>query len=219
MADLIVCPSAHVRDSVIEAGCAPVKVKIVPFGIDLDYYGPGPGRPPSPFRVLFAGQVSQRKGVGTLLEAWKAANLSKAELIIAGSLPNNFDWKPHLSPNVRLIGRVSRSELRDLYQTCHCLAFPTMLEGQANVVLESMACGCCVVTTPASGVGEWMKSGENGFMLQPQDVEAWTATLKQLAADPAKAEKLGKAGVETAQNFSLKSYGDRLMKELDELLK
>ena len=219
LADLIVCPSAHVRDSVIETGCAAVKAKIVPFGIDLDYFGPGPGLPPSPLRVLFAGHATQRKGLGYLLEAWKAAALSGAELTIAGSLPAGFDWRPHLSPNVRLAGHRTRSELRDLYQTCHILAFPTMLEGQANVVLEAMACGCCVVTTPASGVGDWLKNGENGILLQPQNVEAWAETLRRLASDPAETERLGRAGVDTAQNFSLKSYGERLMRVLDELLK
>ena len=219
LADLIVCPSAHVRDSVIEAGCAPIKATIVPSGIDLDYFSPGPGPASSSFRVLFAGHVSQRKGVGTLLEAWKAAALSNAELIIAGSLPAGFDWRPHLSPNVRLAGHQTRSELRDLYQTCHCLAFPTMIEGLANVVLEAMACGCCVVTTPASGVGDWLKNGENGILLHPQNIEAWAETLRRLAADPSVAERLGRAGVRTAQNFSLKSYGERLMRVLDELLK
>jgi glycosyltransferase involved in cell wall biosynthesis len=219
LADLIVCPSAHVRDSVILSGCAPVKVKVVPFGIDLDYFSPGPGVAPKPFRVLFAGQVSQRKGVGYLLEAWKAAALPQAELIIAGSLPGGFNWRPHLSGNVRLVGRLSRSELRDLYQTCHCLAFPTLLEGQANVVLEAMACGCCVITTPASGVGDWLKNGENGILLQPQNIEAWAETLRCFAANPDEATQLGKAGVATAQQFSLKSYGERLMVVLNDLLK
>lgn len=219
LADMILCPSPHVRDSVIEAGCAAVRAKVVPFGIDLEYFAPGPGRAPSPFQVLFAGQVSQRKGVGYLLEAWKAAGLKNAELIVAGSLPGGFDWRPYLSPNVRLIGRVSRYELRDLYHTSHVLAFPTMLEGQANVVLEALACGCCVVTTAASGVGEWLKNGENGILLQPQNIEGWAETFRRLAADPAEAERLGSAGAEVARNFSLKNYGDRLMASLQELLK
>jgi glycosyltransferase involved in cell wall biosynthesis len=219
LADMILCPSPHVRDSVIEAGCAAMRVKVVPFGIDLDYFSPGPGRLPKPFRVLFAGQVGQRKGVGYLFEAWKAAGLKDAELIVAGALPKGFDWKPHLSPNIRLVGRLSRSELRDLYQTCHVFAFPTMLEGQANVVLEALACGCCVVTTAASGVGEWLKHGENGILLQPQNIEGWAETLRRLAGDPAEAERLGIAGAQVAQNFSLKNYGDRLMGALQELLK
>jgi len=219
LADLIVCPSAHVRDSVIEAGCVPVKAKIVPFGIDLDYFGPGPGPAPSPFRVLFAGQASQRKGLGYLLEAWKLAALPDAELIVAGAQPSGFDWRPHLGANVRMLGRQTRSEMRDLYQTCHVLAFPTLLEGQANVVLEAMACGCCVVTTAASGIGEWIKTGESGILLQPQNVEAWAETLKRLASNPEEAARLGEGGYEASKNFSLKSYGDRLMAALDEFLK
>ena len=218
LADLIICPSTQVRDSVIEAGCAPAKAKIVPFGIDLNYFTPGRKIAQAPFRVLFAGAVTQRKGIGYLLEAWRATGLRDAELLIAGDLPSGFDWKPHLPAGASLLGRVSREALRDLYQTCHCFVFPTMLEGQANVVLEAMACGCCVVTTPDSGIGDRLRNGENGLILQPTHVERWAETLESLSKDRKGVEKMGAAAAESARDFSLKIYGERLMDALKEFL-
>lgn len=216
-ADLILCASEEVRASVIEAGAELSRVKVLPYGIDLDAFKPGPPRSQNPFRVIFVGNLTQAKGVGYLLEAWKRADLRDAELILAGGAVGGFDWSPWMISSARQIGRVSRSELIALLQQSHVFALPTSLEGQANAVLEAMACGCCVVTTRASGAGERIQHEGNALLLEPDDLEGWVETFRRLASDRTLTERLGQRGSETARDFSIERYGERVLEALQSL--
>ncbi|MBV9463664.1 MAG: glycosyltransferase family 4 protein [Verrucomicrobiae bacterium] len=216
LADRILCPSSAVRDSLILAGAESEKIRLVPFGVDTAYFSPPPERR-GPVRFIFAGQLSERKGLGELLEAWKLADLADAELLLGGDAPGGFDWAPHIPKGARALGRLSRDRLREAYRACHCLVLPTWVEGQANVALEAMACGCAVLATDGAGLDGWLRHEETGMRLSPGEPQVWAEALRSAASDPARVRRWGQEAAAQAAEFSLEAYGRRLLAAVEDL--
>jgi glycosyltransferase involved in cell wall biosynthesis len=79
---------------------------------------------------------------------------------------------------------------------------------------EAMLSGCCVVTTPSQDASDFIKTGENGFLI-PRNPETVANLIEELIFDYKKAVEIGQAGKKTATEiFSM----DRYTKEWRELL-
>src|SRR5262249_6296594 len=122
------------------------------YGVDLDFWKPGMGkRRTGQLRFIYAGQISLRKGIPGLLEAWEKVASRDAELELVGSwqlaqhkkrlLPRGVVWRPACSPEV----------LRERYRAADVLVFPSFFEGFGLVLLEAMACGLPSIASDASG--------------------------------------------------------------------
>src|SRR5260370_31007368 len=75
----------------------------MPQGVDVNLFHPG--EMPSTFRAVFVGALIKRKGVHTLIEAWKKLKLRNAELLLAG-YPHD-EIKPYLQDlpdNAKVLG-------------------------------------------------------------------------------------------------------------------
>ncbi|RZH67023.1 glycosyltransferase family 4 protein [Natrinema altunense] len=107
-------------------------------GVDTDVFRPVPSEENN--YLLFVGG-SERKGLSTVLNFAETASYP---IRIVG--PSEID-----SENVQAIGRVSQSELAQLYSDAIATIHPAKFEAFGNVVLESLACGTPVVTTESCG--------------------------------------------------------------------
>ena len=162
-ADLIVCNSHFVRDGFAQAGVPANKLVAAPTGCPpvsdrLARAGRGDG----PLRFLYAGSVSLRKGFPHLLAAWRnlEAN-SMAELWIAGGGTINRDRLA--APGIRDLGLLGAESLARTLEAADVFVLPSVCEGRAHVVLEAMAAGLPVITTPESGCTDLLRNGVNGF--------------------------------------------------------
>src|SRR5262249_53211209 len=73
-----------------------------------------------------------------------------------------------------------------------------------TVITEAMACSLPVVSTRLAGIPELVEHGETGLLVEPGDAHALAEVIAELAIDPARREKLGKAGrVRAEQTFAL----------------
>lgn len=199
MADVCVVASGYTRDTLIENGVEPHRIHVVPYGIDLDH-AQAADRPPSgPFRVLFVGQFTQRKGIKYLLEAWKRLALPHAELVLAGRGGSDAQLLAKYEGSYRFTGAVSRDELTTLYQTSDVLCMPSLAEGFGLVYLEALAHGTPIIATPNTGAADIITDGEQGFIVGIRDVDALMERLAwcydnraELAEMRGKAHKLAK---------------------------
>jgi glycosyltransferase involved in cell wall biosynthesis len=83
---------------------------------------------------------------------------------------------------------------------------PSLAEGISNTILEAMASGLPVLATSVGGNPELVAPGRTGELVPVDDVEAMAQALLQLAADPARARTMGRAGrAEVERRFSLEA--------------
>jgi glycosyltransferase involved in cell wall biosynthesis len=171
-ADLCIAPSSYTRDTLVEAGVAPSRVHVVPYGVDLGQFRPAAPPRGGPFRVLFAGQLAQRKGLKYLLEAWRRLALPGAELVLVGrgivdrALLSGYEGLFRTEMDVH-----SRDRMRDLYGEADVFCMPSLVESFGLVYLEALACGTPVIGTRSTGAPDLVREGRDGFLVDVRDVE------------------------------------------------
>lgn len=144
-----------------------------------------------PLRILFVGNVLMRKGLHTLLLALAKVDRRDFRLDVVGNLtlePATTQLvftlikRLGLSETVHLHGVVGVDRLRQHYKESHLLAVPSY-EGFGIVYLEAMSFGLPVIATTAGAAHEVVTPGENGVLVEPNDVDGLAAQLAALAAD------------------------------------
>ena len=197
MADAITVPSSVARRSFLQMGLAPGKVEVIPYGVRLDRFrktadAPDPG---DLFEVLFAGQVSLRKGVPYLLEAFRRLRHPRKRLTIVGGMQDHMRALLQTLPteHVVIVGSVPQAELIDRMSRSHVMMLPSIEEGLALVQAQAMACECPVIATEATGAEDLFTDGIEGFIVPDRDVDALAARLQQLADDPALRDRMAAA--------------------------
>lgn len=223
LADRISVPSSFVRDSLLEEGVRSNKIFVNPYGVDLELFRPGPDdkQKRSALRFLFVGWFSGRKGIYDLFEAWELSGLFErgAELIVAGGTRKDLNcWPGQLPRGVTILGPVAHPDLPALYRSADVFVFPSLFEGSAKTVLEAMASGLPVVTTPEACDEHWVVHGENGFRLVAGEPVMLAKRMCELAGDAALRTQMGARAVERARRHSWSTYGDRCAALCRELL-
>ena len=177
LADLTLVASRYVEATVLEF--YPHKeIARTPYGVDFEFWSPGPtGKPSGPLRFIYAGNVSLRKGVPLLIEAWSKAALRDAELHLVGSWALSEGKKRSLPPGIKWCPPCSSQGLRDRYQASHVFVFPSYSDGFGMALLEAMACGLPAIASEASIGPEIITSG-CGFITPPGDLDRLVELLR-----------------------------------------
>jgi glycosyltransferase involved in cell wall biosynthesis len=212
LADAITVPSAVARRSFLAQGIAPERVHVIPYGVRLDRFMPSEAPPPDSFEVLFAGQISLRKGIPYLLEAFARLRHPRKRLTLVGSVMNEL--RPLLgrlpTQEVIFTGNIPQSELARLMSRSHVLALASVEEGLALVQGQAMACGCPVVATVATGAEDLFRDGVEGFILPVRDSVALAERLQQLADDPELRQRMSAASLQRVQHLGgWNHYGEQ----------
>ena len=164
---------------------------------------------------LFAGGITQRKGIKYLLEAWSRIRARDGGSSSSGPLPNNP------GPLASISIRSSRSDGSPTprcprgWPAADVFVFPSLFEGSAVVTYEALACGLpCVVTPDAGSV---VRDGIEGFVVGSRDVEAsLAAAWSNSAAHPSSAPDVG-GGRLRAMTFDWPRYHHAIVAEVEEL--
>ena len=195
LADVLVCPSEFVRDSLPSE--ARHKAVVIPFGADPVAALPPRGERSGRVCVLFAGNVNRRKGVPYLLEAWRKAAIppETAELVMCGRIfTEASEWVRGAPPGVRFAG--FQPDMAPYFAEADVFVLPSLMEGSAKAVYEAMAYGLPAIVTPHTG--SIVRDGEDGLVVEAADADSLAGALKQLVADADLRRRLGgnaRAGV------------------------
>lgn len=210
LADFITVPSDFAYQSFLNHQFSASKIKKIPFGVDLAKFRPRQSEESGrPFRFLFVGQISLRKGVQYLLPAWEKLNLPNVELVLAGAVQpdlQSFLKKTGLPANTKI---QYFSAVEQAYQASDVFVFPSLEEGMALVTLEALASGLPTITTLNSG--SIIKNNQEGFIVPIRNTEALTQKMKQLYEDKQTRQKMAKAARLTAEKYSWDQYRTNLL--------
>jgi glycosyltransferase involved in cell wall biosynthesis len=139
----------------------------------------------NPLRILFLGNVIERKGLHTLLEAIRHQT-SVIRLDIVGSLNSEPVYAKHiqeyvaannLSSFVFLHGPLDKEALIEKLSQAHILVVPSSYEGYGIVYLEGMCFGLPAIGTTSGAVSEIINDGIDGFLIEPGDSDLLASRL------------------------------------------
>ena len=212
MADYISVPSEFARLSFIEKGFPDSKIIKNPYGVNLSQFKPG-YKKDDVFRVIFVGQMSLRKGVHYLLEAFDKLKLHKAELILVGArTPEIEPYFEKYKNTYTYLGVKPQSELMHYYQQSTVFVICSIEEGLAMVQFQAMASGLPLICTVNSGGEDLIEHGREGFVVPIRSVEAVCEKIQWMYDHQNEAREMGvRARNKVALGFSWQDYGNRYL--------
>tara|TARA_B100001248_G_scaffold232623_1_gene193640 strand:+ start:471 stop:1628 length:1158 start_codon:yes stop_codon:yes gene_type:complete len=224
-ADLITCVSKHERDMLVsEIGISEDNIKIIYNGINWNDWQILPDK--NIFRkqypdisdkfVLFAGRLATNKGLSDLISAVDLVNQKSVDLVITGAdmgLGKQLE-KEALEKGVRMhrLGHIDDETYRSVLAAAEMLVLPSEYEAFGIVLLEAAAAETAVIGTNVGGIPEAMSPGNNGLIVEYNDVDNLSKSIATLLDDAKLCKEMGKAGRVWAKNFSW----DSILKELEQ---
>ncbi|MFT4217190.1 MAG: glycosyltransferase [Micropruina sp.] len=203
------------------------KLQVVHMSVDTEKFVP-PAEPrpvDGPLRILDVGRLVPEKGASILLDA--AAQLAESgvdfqvRLVGGGELEADLRRaiaKRGLSNRVTLTGPLGQDDILAEYHWADVFCLPSFQEGLPVALMEAMATGLPVVTTPISGIPELVRDGHNGRLVAPGRADLLADTLAQLASDADMRHRLGAAAREdVVAGFALDACAAAQQRFLDQI--
>ncbi len=206
--DLLLVSSTFCRDIFVQCGMDDEKIEILHYGYNPDIYSPeGPRLDLSPytdktFRFLAVASPHKRKGLDTLLQAYRNAFTAADDVVLIVKINyvpakkgKPFEYRDihgmfaayqneKNAPAVVLLDTfLSEADIASLYRSANCLVSATRGEGFGMVYLEALACGLPVMVTGWSGHMDFL-THENATLI---DYRLRTAGEIQYDCDSKKA--------------------------------
>ena len=195
-ARLVICASEALAAGARELGAS--EVRVVPVPVEVPSAVPEPEEPP---HVLYAGRLSEEKGVLELVDA--ARDLP---LVVVGDGPLR-DRVPGA------LGFVPPSELGAYLARASVVVCPSRREGYGVVARQALAHGRPVVATDVGGLPEVVVDGETGLLVPPRDPAGLREALERLLADSALRRRLGGGARSLAEErFRPEAAGEALLR-------
>jgi glycosyltransferase involved in cell wall biosynthesis len=162
--------------------------------------------------ICFAGELSERKGILTLIEAAPAVLRTHPDALFAvagwdgGQLraARQLARASGVAGRIRFLGR--RNDALALIASSDVLAQPSLSDPFPVSVLEGMALATPVVATRSGGAAEMIEDGRTGRLVAPASAADLAAAISSLLSDPAAAQRMGEAARRHAREaFSLRA--------------
>ncbi len=164
--------------------------------------------------VLFVGWIVREKGVYDLVEAIPQVirDVPGTRFIFAGNKEvehlKDVIRAKNLQSVTQVAGWVSGEEKLALFRNSHLLVLPSYTEGVPNVLLEAMASGLPVLTTPVGGIPSLVEDGRTGVFVAPGDVIGIGRAITDLLRDQPLRERIARAARASIEaTYSLESVG------------
>ena len=188
-ADRVILLSNRMVRAAISNGLNPSKIKLIPNGIpepDVDTAFPSAEKS---VKFYYVGRVCYSKGVHILLSAFKNIKLDNCELHIIGDDNNDYSsrLKKKHSSDKRIVwhGVVEHNELMNLAKHFHVMVHPSIGNECCPLsIAEALSIGKCVIATKCGGPEDQIIDGENGWLVEPNNVGELTKAMSDFIEKP-----------------------------------
>ena len=202
-ADGCICVSESLKNIALANGVAEERVSVIRNGIDRNIFYPASkedareslGWDKTDKIIVSVGHLVDRKRHHVLVRAFKKVRdvIPNAKLVIVGSTDVDPNYTSRLNRDiadcsltdtVQILGNINADSVTSYLRAADVFALGTEREGCCNAVLEALACGLPVVTTPVGDNRYFIESGENGYIVPvDDDVSMASAVVDVLKKD------------------------------------
>ncbi len=220
-AKVFVAISTEVSKELATHGVNEGAIQVIPNSVDTNRFRPISyneklefrrklGIPKKAIVVTFTGRLVSYKGLPFLLRVWREIqckhNHVKLLLIGSGGLDIHnceLELKTYVKENnlqsaVQFTGNVQN--VNEYLQASDIFVFPTANEAFGISLIEAMACGLPVISTPVGGIKDIIQDKQNGLLVKARDFQQLYEALDTLLIDTVLSSSLGKAARQTVQN-------------------
>lgn len=166
-----------------------------------------------PLSILFIGRSCRQKGIDVLFDAIERLikkNMPLSLLFVSGpygepevdKIIKDRLYQEPLSKVVKYLGEVSHSSILPLLKNSFIYTQPSRYESQGIALLEAMAAGRIVVASNLPAIREYIRHGENGFLVDPENSQALADILQTILTNPDKVLPLAREARITARLFT-----------------
>jgi len=201
VSDFIIAPAPAVKEDLIrECDFPGEKIHVVPYGIKPSFFEVENRAVPG--RVLFVGSCTLVKGIHCLARASQKvpqeAGGHAVSFQAAGGVTELIRQRPECA-RIEFLGRVPRHEITRLYAVADVLVFPTLSDSFGMVMLEAMAAGLPVISSPFCA--DVVQHGVSGFVVDPHDEAGLGAAITTVVSDRKLRERMAAAARVRAQEY------------------
>ncbi len=216
LADLILVPSRHLAARLQAGGIPADRIRVVPYAADLERFRPASKRDHAhTCTFVFAGGITQRKGLKYLLDAWRRVYRPGWRLHLVGAPPRSMGPLTDLleQPGLRLVGPVAHGEMPARLAAADVFVFPSLFEGSAVVTYEALACGLPSIVTAESGAVA--RDGVDGLVVPAADSAALARAMARLGSDFELRAAMAASARRRAEEFTWKRYQRDIAQAID----
>ena len=225
-ADILMVNANHIRDSFVERGYDPRKIRVVYLGVrddfrDMTLKRIADGQKNAVPQVLFTGSFYLLKGAEYLLKSLSILKERgvKVHYDVVGSVitPPKLLEK-YLGLPITFHGPVPQDDLKNFLTESDIYLFPSLADGCAQSGMEALTAGLPVVATYQSGLP--ITDGETGCLVPMKDAIAIADKIEWLITHPEERERIGRnAAKMMRENYTWEKYAESVKGIYAELLK
>lgn len=214
--DQVICPSAYVQQELGRHGVAADRVSVVNYAVGEAFLPQDRTGARDEITIGFMGTVGLRKGIQYFTEtAKRLAQPRKVRFVAVGPVDLSELAVNEVSKHVQLVGKVPRSESIDWFKKFDMFYFPSTCEGSAYVLMEAMATGLPIVTSPNSGTVA--RHGKEAFIAPYDAIDDHVAYLERLIDDRELRLSMGRSAAAYYKSFDLEAYSRRLAEVISDV--
>lgn len=211
-ADYVLVSSDFVKDTFVEAGMAPDKIKVAYLGVRSDFQGLKRDYSlPRRLRLVFTGGFGLRKGAKYILQALQLLDRAgvQYEFTIAGATTEAADLFERfpVAGTIRRLGHIPQDDLKGLLADSDIYLFPSLAEGFSSSLFEAMSAGVPVVTTAESTAR--IRDGVEGCVVPSKNAAAIAEKVIWLRDNPDRLQAIGRAAADLVRRrYTWEKYAD-----------
>jgi glycosyltransferase involved in cell wall biosynthesis len=216
LADVVICPSLFVLNSLPPAMREEKRCLVAEFGSpprNLDAARRS-SQNSGKLRVLFAGSLTQRKGLADVFAAMKLLKRQDVELIVMGSPIAPMEFYRSQYKDFTYMSTRPHHEVLQLMQSCDVLVLPSLAEGRALVQQEALANGLPLIITKNTGGEDLIVPGETGFLVPIRSPDKIAEKISWLADHRDSLPGMRLAAIKKADEYPWQRYTDRILSAL-----